>query len=93
MLYRLHWQPVSPSDNSGELVPIGGSDKASMYHSCLFASMRIYLSINVGTWMKIKKLGSPLRFQENTQIEVAGLHWLDPKQNQLIAVYKSHGAQ
>ena len=76
-------------------ITIWASDKASMYHSCLFASMRIYLGINIGTWIEVKKLGSPLRFQENTRasIEVAGLHWLEPKRNQLIAVYKSHGAQ
>ena len=76
-------------------ITIWASDKASMHHGYLFASMRIYLRINVGTWIEVKKLGSPLRLQESTRasIEVAGLHWLEPKRNQLIAVYKSHGAQ
>ena len=50
---------------------------------------------NIAAWEVVRKLGPPQRFQENshTPIEVTGLHWLDPKQNRLIVVYKSHGVQ
>ena len=59
------------------------------------AARRMFLNPHLGTWEPIQELGSPQKFQENTDapVEVTGLHWLEPKQNQLIAVYKSHGAQ
>ncbi|KAK7680742.1 hypothetical protein QCA50_016050 [Cerrena zonata] len=47
------------------------------------------------SWSFVRQLGLPQRFQANANatVEITGIHWFEPKEDQLIVSYKCHGVQ
>ena len=71
------------------------SDSRGMCHVCMATDAIRIIMFLLESWTVAKQLHLPQSFQDSAceTVEIVGIHWLEPRRDHLVVVYRSHGAQ